>query len=285
MRDLPKWLFLAVVLWSTGDALPAADRDPLPDVVEFNRDIRPILSDNCYFCHGPDKNKRKADLRLDTAEGLNGKGDSKGTVVPGKLGDSELFRRITSSDPEQKMPPVESTKSLTPRDIAVIKKWIEQGAKYEGHWAFLPIKRPAVVDSKSQISNLKSESIIDGHIRESLTKQNLKPSLEADRVTLIRRLSFDLIGLPPTPEEVTAFVNDSSPDAYETLLWDVMNNDPTLFMRADQVEAAWRLLMPVLEVWANDPARDFPNYAAGSWGPKAAVKFSGREEWKGKSIK
>ncbi len=218
MRDLPKWMFLAVVLWSTGGMLSAAERDPLPDVVEFNRDIRPILSDNCYFCHGPDKNKRKADLRLDTAEGLVGKPGEPGTAVPGKPADSELFRRITSSDPEQKMPPAESTKSLTPRDIALIKKWIEQGAKYEGHWSFLPIKRPAVVDPKSQNSNLKSESVIDGHIRESLAKQNLKPSLEADRITLIRRLSFDLIGLPPTPEEVTAFVNDSSPDAYEKIV-------------------------------------------------------------------
>ncbi len=218
MRDLPKWMFLAVVLWSASDALPAADRDPLPDVVEFNRDIRPILSDNCYFCHGPDKNKRKADLRLDTAEGLVGQPGEPGTAIPGKPSESELFRRITSSDPEQKMPPAESTKSLTARDIAVIKKWIEQGAKYEGHWAFLPIKRTAVVDSKSQISNLKSESVIDGHIRESLAQQNLKPSPEADRVTLIRRLSFDLIGLPPTPEEVTAFVNDSTPDAYEKIV-------------------------------------------------------------------
>ena len=172
MRDLPKWLFLAVVMWSPGDVLPAAERDPLPDVVEFNRDIRPILSDNCYFCHGPDKNKRKADLRLDTAEGLTGKPGELGTAVPGKPNDSELFRRITSADPELKMPPAESGKSLTPRDIALLKKWIEQGAKHEGHWAFLPIQRPAVVDSKSQISNLKSESVIDRHIHDSLTAQN-----------------------------------------------------------------------------------------------------------------
>jgi hypothetical protein len=218
MRDLPKWLFLTVVLWSISNALPAADRDPLPDVVEFNRDIRPILSDNCFFCHGPDKNKRKADLRLDTAEGLVGTPGEPGTAVPGKPADSELFRRITSSDPEQKMPPAESTKSLTPRDVALIKKWIEQGAKYEGHWSFLPIKRSVAVDLKSQIPNLKSTQVIDTLIAEELKKQNLKPSPEADRVTLIRRLSFDLIGLPPTPEEVTAFVNDSSPDAYEKIV-------------------------------------------------------------------
>ncbi len=198
----------------------AADA-PLPDVVEFNRDIRPLLSDNCFFCHGPDKNKRKADLRLDTAEGLSGKPGEPGTVAPGKPAESELFRRITSTDPEQKMPPAESGKSLTPRDIALLKKWIEQGAKYEGHWAFLPIKRPAESrepKAESRDTVFQSAPKIDGFIRESLAKQNLKPSPAADRITLIRRLSFDLIGLPPTPEEVAAFVNDSSPDAYEKLV-------------------------------------------------------------------
>ncbi|MFM9962085.1 MAG: PSD1 and planctomycete cytochrome C domain-containing protein [Planctomycetaceae bacterium] len=199
----------------------AADNGSLPEIVEFNRDIRPILSDNCFFCHGPDKNKRKADLRLDTQEGLHGKDGEPGTVAPGKPSDSELFRRITSSDPEQKMPPPESTKSLTPRDIALIKKWIEQGAKYEGHWAFLPIKRPAESrepKAESRDTVFQSAKVIDQHIHESLTKQNLKPSSAADRVTLIRRLSFDLIGLPPSPEEVESFVKDASPDAYEKLV-------------------------------------------------------------------
>lgn len=204
-------LLLVGFVASFASPLLAADNAPLPDVVEFNRDIRPILSDNCFFCHGPDKNKRKADLRLDTAEGLVGKPGESGTVTPGKPNDSELFRRITSTDPEQKMPPAEGTKSLTSRDIALIKKWIEQGAKYEGHWAFLPLKRPAS-------ENLQTESAIDALIADELKKQNLKPSPAADRIALIRRLSFDLIGLPPTPEEVTASVNDSSPDAYEKLV-------------------------------------------------------------------
>ncbi|MBC7819487.1 MAG: DUF1549 domain-containing protein, partial [Planctomycetaceae bacterium] len=218
MRVLFRGIFLAVIWVFAGDFLRAADNGPLPEVVEFNRDIRPILSDNCFFCHGPDKNKRKADLRLDTAEGLVGKPGTPGTAVPGKPSESELFRRITSSDPEQKMPPVESAKSLTPRDIAVIKKWIEQGAKYEGHWAFLPIKRPAESrdpKAESRDTVFQSAQKIDGFIRESLAKQNLKPSPQADRIALIRRLSFDLIGLPPTPDEVTVFVNDSSKDAYE----------------------------------------------------------------------
>lgn len=212
MRPLTCGICLALILVSAAGSLCAADNGPLPDVVEFNRDIRPILSDNCFFCHGPDKNKRKADLRLDTAEGLVGKPGTPGTAVPGKPDDSELFRRITSSDPEQKMPPAESGKSLTPRDIALLKKWIEQGARYEGHWAFLPVKRWA--DSRDP----KSPTTIDTLIADELAKHNLKPSPAADRITLIRRLSFDLIGLPPTPEEVAAFVNDSSPDAYEKLV-------------------------------------------------------------------
>ncbi|MBM3969443.1 MAG: DUF1553 domain-containing protein [Planctomycetes bacterium] len=208
-----KWMLVALMALAICPAVQAADVG-LPDVVEFNRDIRPILSDNCFFCHGPDKNKRKADLRLDTAEGLSGKPGEPGAVVPGKPADSELFRRITSTDPEQKMPPAESGKSLTPRDIALLKKWIEQDAKFEGHWAFLPIKRP----TKSRDSVFQSATQIDSFIRESLANQKLVSSPAADRITLIRRLSFDLIGLPPSPDEVATFVNDSSSNAYEKLV-------------------------------------------------------------------
>lgn len=208
-----KWMLVALMALAICPAIQAADVG-LPDVVEFNRDIRPILSDNCFFCHGPDKNKRKADLRLDTAEGLSGKPGEPGAVVPGKPADSELFRRITSTDPEQKMPPAESGKSLTPRDIALLKKWIEQDAKFEGHWAFLPIKRP----TKSRDSVFQSATQIDSFIRESLANPKLVSSPAADRITLIRRLSFDLIGLPPSPDEVATFVNDSSSNAYEKLV-------------------------------------------------------------------
>ncbi len=216
---LSNWMPLAVLVMSS--SLFAADKGPLPDVVEFNRDIRPILSDNCFFCHGPDKNKRKADLRLDTQVGLHGQDGEPGTVVVGKPNDSELFRRLTSSDPEQKMPPAESGKSLTPHDVALLKKWIEQGAKYEGHWAFLPIKRPAEsrepkADGRNPFS--PTTNGIDAFVADELKRQNLKPSPEADRITLIRRLSLDLIGLPPTPAEVEAFVNDKSPEAYEKLV-------------------------------------------------------------------
>ncbi|TXT27789.1 MAG: hypothetical protein FD138_2703 [Planctomycetota bacterium] len=203
------WMTLTALTLSS--PLFAAEKGPLPDVVEFNRDIRPILSDNCFFCHGPDKNKRKADLRLDTQAGLHGKDGEPGTVAPGKPSDSELFRRIISTDPEQKMPPLESAKTLSERDIALIKKWIEQGGKHEGHWAFLPIKRPTMPNSQPA-------NAIDTLVVAELAKHGLKSSPESDRVTLIRRLSFDLIGLPPTPAEVDAFVNDKSPEAYEKLV-------------------------------------------------------------------
>lgn len=213
------WRFwsLTVILSVTGSSW-GAESDPLPGVVEFNRDIRPVLAENCFFCHGPDKNKRKADLRLDTAEGLVGKEGMKGTVVPGKPGDSELFRRIMSNDPEMKMPPHDSGKSLTAREIALLKKWIEQGAKYEGHWAFLPIKRSDAPEIRN--SKLETRSEIDRFVLDALSQQGLKlkPSAETDRVTLIRRLSFDLTGLPPTPQEVDAFVKDTSADAYEKLV-------------------------------------------------------------------
>lgn len=203
-----------VLLGALFGSVHAADERPLPAIIEFNRDIRPILSDNCFFCHGPDRNKREADLRLDTLAGLHGKEGAPGTVVPGKPDASELFRRVTSTDPELRMPPVKSAKALSPHDIAMLRKWIEQGAKFEGHWAFLPIRRPAVPTIRSSISASRSGTAIDDFVQESLVAQNLQASREADRITLIRRLSFDLIGLPPTPEEVDAFVNDASPEAY-----------------------------------------------------------------------
>lgn len=181
---------------------------PLPDVIEFNRDIRPILSENCFFCHGPDKNKREADLRLDTQDALHGTDSEHGALVPGKPEESELFKRITSTADDQKMPPASSGKVLAERDVAMLKKWIEQGGQFEGHWAFLPVRPPA--QSKDSVS-----ATIDDLIHQSLTANKLAPSTEADRVTLLRRLSFDLIGLPPTESEVADFTSDQSPAAFE----------------------------------------------------------------------
>ena len=183
-------------------------QDAVPETVEFNRDIRPILSDNCFFCHGPDKNKREADLRLDTKEGLHGTSEHVGALVPGMPDESELFQRITSIDDDKKMPPAKSGKVLSERDVQVLKKWIEQGGQFEAHWAFLPLRTsPAAAAAVPQ----KIDELIAG----SLTAHQLSSSNEADRITLIRRLSFDVIGLPPTEQEVAEFLADPTPDAFE----------------------------------------------------------------------
>ena len=182
--------------------------------VEFNRDIRALLSDRCFACHGPDKNTREANLRLDTEEGLFRQTDDGKNIVPGKPAESLLVKRISSNDPAEKMPPPDSGKELNAAERELIKRWIEQGAKWEGHWAYQPIRRPAPPAS----DNAAVTNPIDKFIRQTLKQQGLAPSAEADRRTLIRRLSFDLVGLPPTAAEVEQFVADRSEQAYEKLV-------------------------------------------------------------------
>lgn len=188
---------------------------PLPAVVEFNRDVRPILSENCYACHGPDSKTRAANLRLDTESGLFRKEAKNPPVVPSQISESELFHRITTTDADAKMPPSSSGKQLSARDVAILKKWIEQGASWQGHWAFIKPTRPSMPDA---IETGFSRNEIDRFVLSRLRIAGLKPSAEADRVTLIRRLSFDLTGLPPTVEQVDQFVADNSHDAYEKLV-------------------------------------------------------------------
>ena len=186
-----------------------------PGLIQFNRDIRPILADNCFTCHGPDKNKRKADLRLDTKEGLYGAIKGRKPIVPGKPGQSEIFQRITSTNADDVMPQNKTGQTLTPAQIALIKKWIEQGAPWEGHWAYLPPVRSAV---PSVSKSTWPKNSIDNFILARLEKEKLRPSSEADKRTLIRRLSFDLTGLPPTPAEVEAFTKNKNRDAYDQLV-------------------------------------------------------------------
>jgi hypothetical protein len=198
------------------ETLPLQSAEKIPQTIEFNRDVRPILSENCFFCHGPDKNKRQADLRLDTQQGLLEKAEGAVPVVPGKPDESELFRRIVSEVPELQMPPGESGKVLTQRDIAVLRKWIEQGAHHEGHWSFLPIRSVSVApDGPTGGDSHRSAATIDAMIQKSLAEHQLHASPEADRITLIRRLSLDLTGLPPSIEDVERFVNDRDVAAYE----------------------------------------------------------------------
>jgi hypothetical protein len=204
------------IIWGSclASAVTAAEA-PVPERVEFNRDVRPILSDTCFRCHGPDKNHREADLRLDLAEGYTGTPDRPGVVTPRDPAKSKLFARITATDPDEVMPPRDSGKSLAPRDVAVIRKWIEQGAEYQGHWAFIPPKRPELPAVQNPAA---ATTAIDRFIIARLEAAGLAPNGEADRVTLCRRLHFDLTGLPPKPEDVDAFVIDSRPDAYERLV-------------------------------------------------------------------
>ena len=193
----------------------ASDPAGFPDRIEFNRDIRPILSDRCFSCHGPDKNKREAETRLDTLEGLHGSTDKTGPLVPGNPDASEMIRRIESLDNDKRMPPPEFAKDLSEYEKALLRKWIQQGAKWEGHWAFQPIRNtptPKVTEERF------SRSALDGHIFAALRQAGLEPSSKADARTLVRRLCFDLTGLPPKPEWVERFTIDPTDEAYEKLV-------------------------------------------------------------------
>ena len=207
------WVGSFFVSGTAGIAL--ASESTLPEVIEFNRDVRPILSENCFVCHGPDANKRQAEMRLDTEAGLFGTDSKTKPVVARELGTSELIKRIDSADPEQLMPPFDSGKKLSPRDIAILKKWVEQGASWQGHWSYLKPVR-AAVPSATDAAFVRND--IDRYVLAKLNAAGLKPSREADRVTLLRRLSFDLRGLPPSWEEVQEFVRDERANAYELLV-------------------------------------------------------------------
>ena len=183
--------------------------------MRFNRDIRPILSDHCFHCHGFDVNHRKADLRLDTFEGAIAARKGRPAVVPGRPEESELWHRITANDPADRMPPPDSGHALTPAQIRLLRQWIAEGAPYERHWAFEPPRRAPLPEVRQADW---PRNAVDRFVLARLEKEDLEPSPQADRVTLIRRLSLDLTGLPPTPEEVDAFVRDERPDAYERLV-------------------------------------------------------------------
>ncbi len=180
--------------------------------VQFNRQIRPILSDACFQCHGPDESSRKGGLRLDIADGAKQGGDSGPLLVAGKADESELWKRLTSTDPNLVMPPPKSGKVIKPEQLAILKQWINEGGEYQGHWAFLPVERPEVPAVTG------ASHPIDAFIRHRLDKAGLTPSPEASRETLIRRVTLDLTGLPPTLAEIDAFIFDSSPNAYEKLV-------------------------------------------------------------------
>ncbi len=184
--------------------------------VDFTRDVRPILADKCFQCHGPDAGQRKGKLRLDSRRDATAPAASGSpAIVPGKLDESELYRRITADDPEERMPPASSKKSLSPAEVARLKAWIEQGAEYREHWAFVPPVRPGVPAVKNAAW---CRNPIDFFVLARLEAEGLAPSPEADKVTRIRRLSLDLLGLPPTIQEVDSFLADNRHDADDRLV-------------------------------------------------------------------
>ena len=209
MLTMTVWMFIATA--------PAASpkRQSSAEPVDFSSQIRPVISSKCFSCHGADESSRKAKLRLDVRdEAIK---DRKGSraIVPGDIANSEMIRRITATDPDDVMPPPKSGRTLSSAEIDLLQRWIRQGAAYTPHWAFVKPQRPPLpgVKTKSWPRNA-----IDSFILAKLEKNDLKPSPPADRYTLIRRLALDLTGLPATPAEVDAFVNDKQSDAYERLV-------------------------------------------------------------------
>jgi len=184
--------------------------------ISFNRDIRPILSENCFYCHGQDPNKRKAGLRLDVREAAMKPSESDEiAIVPGDVAKSALIARILSTDSDEQMPPPKSHRTLKPEQKEMLKRWVAAGAEYQPHWAFAKPVRPAPPEVKDAAW---AKNAIDRFVLAKLETAGLKPAPEADRATLIRRLSLDLLGLPPKPEEVDAFIADTASDAYEQLV-------------------------------------------------------------------
>jgi hypothetical protein len=183
--------------------------------LQFNRDIRPILSDKCFKCHGPDAKNQKSEFRVDTFDHATASLDGTFGIVPGEVKESETHWRIHSTDPDDQMPPPDSKITLTPEEIATLDRWIEEGAKYEAHWSFIPIPKSVA------IPEVKSESVrnpIDSFIVARLEKEGFAPSPETSREKWLRRVTFDLTGLPPTLAELDAFVADTAPDAYEKVV-------------------------------------------------------------------
>ncbi|PWJ57142.1 cytochrome c [Dyadobacter jejuensis] len=215
------WILLGIGLWSCGVKKPEEillAETEIPEFIDFNYDVKPILSDKCYACHGPDEKKQKGGLRLDTPEGAYAAlkdNPNKHAIVPNDLSASMVYTRMISTDPELQMPPPNSNLTLSAKEIAIISRWIEQGAVYKPHWSFI---KPAL----PQIPTLKDQawvrSPIDAFVAARLQQQGLQPSPPATAEDLIRRASFDLLGLPPSLEEIEAFTSSPTDQAYEALL-------------------------------------------------------------------
>ncbi|MFK7776825.1 MAG: PSD1 and planctomycete cytochrome C domain-containing protein [Gimesia sp.] len=212
---LPVFMLGATFVSLFAEEKKKPDQAPVESKIDFNRDIRPILSNNCFFCHGPDEEHREADLRLDTKAGAFEHKDGIAALVPGKPEESSLIERILSTDADEKMPPADSGKTLNPEEIDLIKRWVQQGAEWQEHWAYIKPER-APMPVVKQVKWPRNE--IDYFVLSRLEKVGISPAKEASRQTLIRRLYLDLLGLPPSAVEVDAFVKSKDPQAYEKLV-------------------------------------------------------------------
>ena len=170
--------------------------------MDFTNDVRPILSEYCFHCHGPDKSTREADLRLDLSKGAMKDLGGYSAVVPGKPEDSELVFRLHSDDKDELMPPPETGKRLNDKQKKILEEWIKQGAEYKEHWSFLPISKPNV---PANVSKSKSSHPIDRFLAQKIENEPFQFSQQTNKTTLLRRLYFDLVGMPPTPEEAKSF--------------------------------------------------------------------------------
>ncbi len=219
---------LSVLCWWGFFVSPSKAQNNSEPKVDFARDIQPILSHHCSACHGPDEKSRKAELRLDVREVAL----SKKVIVPGNAKASKLIARIESADDAEQMPPADSKKPLNPRQKQLLKAWIEQGGKYSQHWAFVAPQLPAI----PEVKNTKwSRNGIDPFVLHRLEREGMKPSLEADKATLLRRVTLDLTGLPPTLPELDHFLADQSPNAYEKVV-DQLLSSPRY---AERMALAW----------------------------------------------
>ncbi|HTU26273.1 MAG TPA: DUF1549 domain-containing protein, partial [Pirellulales bacterium] len=211
--SLARWVPL-LAAWGILALRPALAETPRATPIDFSRDIRPILSDKCFFCHGPDEKHREAELRLDTQAG------AMKVVEAGKPDESELIRRITTSDADERMPPPKSNRTLSAEQIELLRRWINEGAGWGEHWAFRPLVKPALPAGETVPPG--ETHPLDAYVAAGLKQHGMNLAPEADRQTLIRRVTLDLTGLPPTPEEVDAFIEDADADtdsaAYERLV-------------------------------------------------------------------
>ncbi|MDP7062245.1 MAG: DUF1549 domain-containing protein, partial [Planctomycetota bacterium] len=234
---LPDPANAAGALHSIAAKVNEATSEDQQDDVRYGRDIRPILSESCFLCHGPDVGTREADLRLDTFEGATRDLGGYAAIVPGDLEASELWYRLTTHRKGDRMPPTDSNrKQLTESQRDLIRRWIEQGAEYEPHWAFQAPQRPklpAVQDTSW------SRNQIDVFLLASMEQAGLSPSPEASKEVLLRRVFLDLTGLPPTPEELDAFLNDAAPDAYERWVDRLLTEEPYTSRYAERVATPW----------------------------------------------